>query len=134
MYHAILGRSAYAKFMAVPNYMYLKLKIPGPKGIIIVGQHISAHTSATLNAFNLLKQLSGSRGSTPSLDPRTRMSLSRLSVLPALSSPPRTSRMRSSPTMVVHSVSGRRSILNRKARSLTSSKRTSMCLHGNPPT
>jgi hypothetical protein len=36
-YHAILGRSAYAKFMAVPNYTYLKLKIPGPKGIIIVG-------------------------------------------------------------------------------------------------
>jgi hypothetical protein len=36
-YHAILGRLAYAKFMAVPNYMYLKLKIPGPKGIITVG-------------------------------------------------------------------------------------------------
>jgi hypothetical protein len=37
MYHAILGRLAYTKFMAVPNYTYLKLKIPGPKGIIIVG-------------------------------------------------------------------------------------------------
>jgi hypothetical protein len=37
MYHAILGRSAYAKFMVVPNYTYLKLKIHGPKGIIIVG-------------------------------------------------------------------------------------------------
>ena len=36
-YHAILGRPAYAKFMAVPNYTYLKLKIPGPKGIITVG-------------------------------------------------------------------------------------------------
>jgi hypothetical protein len=36
-YHAILGRPAYAKFMAVPNYTYLKLKISGPKGIIIVG-------------------------------------------------------------------------------------------------
>jgi hypothetical protein len=36
-YHAILGRPAYAKFMAMPNYTYLKLKIPGPKGIIIVG-------------------------------------------------------------------------------------------------
>jgi hypothetical protein len=29
-YHTILGRLAYAKFMAVPNYTYLKLKIPGP--------------------------------------------------------------------------------------------------------
>jgi hypothetical protein len=36
-YHAILGRPAYAKFMDVPNYTYLKLKIPRPKGIITVG-------------------------------------------------------------------------------------------------
>ena len=36
-YHAILGRPCYAKFMAIPNYTYLKLKIPGPKGIITVG-------------------------------------------------------------------------------------------------
>jgi hypothetical protein len=36
-YHAILGRPAYAKFMAVLNYTYLKLKIPSPKGIITVG-------------------------------------------------------------------------------------------------
>jgi hypothetical protein len=42
-YHAILGRPAYAKFMAVPNYMYLKLKILRLKGIIAVGptyQHV----------------------------------------------------------------------------------------------
>jgi hypothetical protein len=36
-YHAILGRPAYAKFMAVPNYTYLKLKIPRPRDIITVG-------------------------------------------------------------------------------------------------
>jgi hypothetical protein len=36
-YHAILGRPTYAKFMAVPKYTYLKLKIPSPKGIIAVG-------------------------------------------------------------------------------------------------
>src|SRR5579883_3181966 len=39
-YHAILGRPCYAKFMAVPNYTYLKLKMPGPKGIITVGTHL----------------------------------------------------------------------------------------------
>jgi hypothetical protein len=33
-YHAILGRLCYAKFMAVPNYTYLKLKMPGPNGVI----------------------------------------------------------------------------------------------------
>ena len=36
-YHAILGRPCYAKFMAVPNYTYLKLKMPGPNGVITVG-------------------------------------------------------------------------------------------------
>jgi hypothetical protein len=36
-YHAVLGRPCYAKFMVVPNYTYLKLKIPGPNGVITVG-------------------------------------------------------------------------------------------------
>jgi hypothetical protein len=35
-YHAILGRPAFAKFMVVPHYAYLMLKIPGPKGTITV--------------------------------------------------------------------------------------------------
>ena len=35
-YHAILGRSCYAKFMAVPNYTYLKLKMSGPNGVITI--------------------------------------------------------------------------------------------------
>jgi hypothetical protein len=36
-YHAVMGRPCYAKFMAVPNYMYLKLKMSGPNGVITVG-------------------------------------------------------------------------------------------------
>jgi hypothetical protein len=36
-YHAVLGRPCYAKFMAVPNYTYLKLKMPGPNGVITIG-------------------------------------------------------------------------------------------------
>jgi hypothetical protein len=35
-YHAILGRSAFARFMAVVHYAYLMLKMPGPKGTISV--------------------------------------------------------------------------------------------------
>jgi hypothetical protein len=35
-YHAILGWPAFAKFMAVPHYAYLTLKIPGSKGTITV--------------------------------------------------------------------------------------------------
>jgi hypothetical protein len=33
-YHAILGRPALAKFMAIPHYPYLLLKMPGPHGVL----------------------------------------------------------------------------------------------------
>jgi hypothetical protein len=36
-YHVVLGRPCYTKFMVVPNYTYLKLKMSGPNGIITVG-------------------------------------------------------------------------------------------------
>jgi hypothetical protein len=42
-YHTILGRPCYAKFMAVPNYTYLKMKMSGPRGVITVGSLIE-HT------------------------------------------------------------------------------------------
>jgi hypothetical protein len=35
-YHALLGRPALAKFMAVPHYAYLKMNLPGPRGVITV--------------------------------------------------------------------------------------------------
>ena len=35
-YHALLGRTAFAKFNTVPHYAYLKLKMPGPRGVITV--------------------------------------------------------------------------------------------------
>jgi hypothetical protein len=35
-YHIILGQLCYVKFMAIPSYAYLKLKIPGSTGIITV--------------------------------------------------------------------------------------------------
>ena len=35
-YHAILGHPCYAKFMVVPNYTSLKLKMPGPCGVITI--------------------------------------------------------------------------------------------------
>ena len=31
-YHVILGRPCYAKFMVIPNYTNLKLKMPDPHG------------------------------------------------------------------------------------------------------
>ena len=60
-YHAILGRPAYAKFMAVPNYSYLKLKLLGPNCVITVSgsfeqayvtshEHFDLATTATNSA------------------------------------------------------------------------------------
>jgi hypothetical protein len=39
-YHAILGRPAFSRFMAVPHYTYLVLKMLGPKGIITVKESL----------------------------------------------------------------------------------------------
>ena len=33
-YHALLGREAFTIFQAIPHYGYMKLKMPGPNGII----------------------------------------------------------------------------------------------------
>ena len=35
-YHTLLGRTPFARFNAVPHYAYLKLKMPGPRGVITV--------------------------------------------------------------------------------------------------
>ena len=51
-YHALLGRTAFARFNAVPHYAYLKLKMPGPRGVIIVNGNMerslrtAEHTTA----------------------------------------------------------------------------------------
>ena len=39
-YHALLGRTAFARFNAVPHYEYLKLKMPGPRGVITVNGNV----------------------------------------------------------------------------------------------
>ena len=40
-YHAILGWPYHAKFMVIPNYTYLKLKMLGPNGVITMGSTFS---------------------------------------------------------------------------------------------
>jgi hypothetical protein len=54
-YHAILGRPCYAKFMAVPNYTYLKMKMPGSKGVITVGSSIEHAFDSTSSAWSTLR-------------------------------------------------------------------------------
>jgi hypothetical protein len=57
-YHAILGRPAFAKFMAVPHYAYLTLKIPGPKGTITVQRSFEVANTCD-REFNKLVQTFG---------------------------------------------------------------------------
>ena len=40
-YHAILGRPALAKFMVVPHYAYLVLKMPSPVGVLALRANLS---------------------------------------------------------------------------------------------
>ena len=35
-YHAVLDISCFVRFMAVPHYAYLNMKMPGPNGIITI--------------------------------------------------------------------------------------------------
>ena len=57
-YHAILGRPAFARFMVVPLYAYLQLKMPGPKGIITVSGNFQ-RSDACGRDFNKISETFG---------------------------------------------------------------------------
>ncbi|XP_066323238.1 uncharacterized protein [Miscanthus floridulus] len=52
-YHAILGRPCYAKFMAIHNYTYLKLKMLGPSGVITMSSAFSHAFTCNREHFEL---------------------------------------------------------------------------------
>ena len=52
-YHAILARPGYAKFMVIPNYTHLKLKIPGPNGVITISSAFSHAFTCDREHFEL---------------------------------------------------------------------------------
>ena len=51
-YHALLERATFARVNAVPHYTYLKLKMPGPRGVITINGNMECslrteeHTAA----------------------------------------------------------------------------------------
>jgi hypothetical protein len=94
-YHAVLGRPCYAKFMAVPNYTYLKLKMPGPNGTITVDPRTAMLTSATWNAWSTLRPSPSPRPSSPTWIASSKRRLMR-SATPATSNQSR--RLRPSPS------------------------------------
>jgi hypothetical protein len=57
----VLGRPAFAKFMAVPHYAYLTLKIPGPNGTITVQGSIKVSNTCD-KEFNRMAQIFGMTG------------------------------------------------------------------------
>ena len=67
-YHALLGRTAFARFNAVPHYAYLKLKMLGPRGVITVNGNTerSLQTEEHTAALIAEAQSSLSRQSTSS--------------------------------------------------------------------
>ena len=82
-YHALLGRTACAKFNAVPHYTYLKLKILGPRGVITVNGNTECslrteeHTSALATEVqsSLLRQFSSPAVKRPDTAKRTQSNL-----------------------------------------------------------
>ena len=82
-YHALLGPTAFAKFNAVPHYAYLKLKMPGPRGVITVSGNtersitMEQHTAALASEVqsSLSRQFSSPAVKTPDNAKRARSNL-----------------------------------------------------------
>ena len=52
-YHAILGRPALAKFMAILHYAYLVLKMPLPAGVLALRANLSIAYAYETESFSL---------------------------------------------------------------------------------
>ena len=56
-YHALLGRPALAKFMASTHVAYLKMKMPGPNGIITISGDYKRAMECASAGSNLAESL-----------------------------------------------------------------------------
>ena len=56
-YHAILGRPALAKFMAIPNHTYLLLKIPAPNRVLSIRGDIQTSHSCETENVNIVEAM-----------------------------------------------------------------------------
>jgi hypothetical protein len=54
-YHSILVKPCYAKFMVVPKYTYLNLKMSGPAGTITVGTTVHHAHECEVECYDLAK-------------------------------------------------------------------------------
>ena len=56
-YHAILGRPSLTKFMAVPHYSYLVLKMPTEKGVLTVRGNVYTAYTCEEESFKITKAI-----------------------------------------------------------------------------
>jgi hypothetical protein len=56
-YHAILGHPSLTKFMTVPHYSYLVLKIPTEKGLLIVRGNVYIAYTCKEESFRVTKAI-----------------------------------------------------------------------------
>ena len=56
-YHTLLGRTAFARFNALPHYGHLTLKMPGPHSVITVSRIIERPSRAEEHATALAARL-----------------------------------------------------------------------------
>ena len=56
-YHAILGRPALAKFMVIPHYAYLVLKMPSPVGVLAPQANLSIAYAYEIESLALAKAI-----------------------------------------------------------------------------
>jgi hypothetical protein len=57
-YHAVLGRPAFARFMAVPHYAYLKLRMPTNRGPLMISESFARSENGDKD-FNNMSQTFG---------------------------------------------------------------------------
>jgi hypothetical protein len=61
-YHAILGRPTLAKFMAIPHYPYLLLKMPGPHGILFLRGNLKRAFNCDIQAIQIVAKAQATDG------------------------------------------------------------------------
>ena len=61
-YHAILGRPALAKFMAILHYPYLLLKIPGPNGVLSLWSDLKRAFDCDVQAIQIAAKAQANDG------------------------------------------------------------------------
>jgi len=56
-YHAILGRASLTKFMAVPHYSYLVLKMPTEKGVLTIRGNVYTVYTCEEESFKITEAI-----------------------------------------------------------------------------